>query len=66
MIKRRLESLTFDHTYARPSEAFYAKLNPTPYGRAILLGEARSKAVKSGSNGRRRIAHAITTSPLET
>jgi uncharacterized protein YdiU (UPF0061 family) len=35
-------------------------------GRAILLGEARIKAVKSGSNGRRRIAHAITTSPLET
>jgi uncharacterized protein YdiU (UPF0061 family) len=35
-------------------------------GRAILLGEGRIKAVKSGSNRRRRIAHAIATSPLET
>ena len=129
MTKRQLEVLSLDNTYARLSEAFYAKLNPTPFsappylvhanpaaaalidldpeqfirpefavlfggsalapgmeplamlysghqfgvyvpqlgdGRAILLGEARIKAVKSGSNGRRRIAHAITTSPRET
>ncbi len=31
MTKRRLESLTFDNTYARLSEAFYAKLHPTPF-----------------------------------
>ena len=129
MTKRDLETLSFDNTYARLPESFYAKLNPTPFsdpphlvsfnpaaaelidldpeqanrpefaavfggsmlipgmeplamlysghqfgvyvpqlgdGRAILLGEVRSKAVKSGSNGRRRIAPAITTLPLET
>ena len=31
MTKRRLEYLTFDNTYARLSEAFYAKLHPTPF-----------------------------------
>jgi uncharacterized protein YdiU (UPF0061 family) len=31
MTKRRLESLTLDNTYARLSEAFYAKLHPTPF-----------------------------------
>jgi uncharacterized protein YdiU (UPF0061 family) len=28
---RRLETLTFDNTYARLPTAFYAKLNPTPF-----------------------------------
>jgi protein adenylyltransferase len=28
---RRLEELSFDNTYARLPEAFYAKLNPTPF-----------------------------------
>ena len=31
MTKRRLETLSFDNTYARLPEAFYAKLNPTPF-----------------------------------
>jgi len=31
MTKRRLETLSFDNTYARLSEAFYAKLHPTPF-----------------------------------
>lgn len=120
MLHRPLEELTFDNTYSRLLQAFYAKLNPTPFSSAPYLvsfnpataalldlnseeaarpefarvfggsmlapgmeslamlysghqfgvyvpqlGEARSKAVKSGSNGRRRIAHAITTSPLD-
>ena len=28
---RHLETLSFDNTYARLPEAFYAKLNPTPF-----------------------------------
>lgn len=31
MTKRLLETLSFDNTYARLSEAFYAKLHPTPF-----------------------------------
>ncbi len=31
MTKRRLETLSFDNSYARLPEAFYAKLNPTPF-----------------------------------
>jgi uncharacterized protein YdiU (UPF0061 family) len=31
MTKRRLESLTFDNTYARLSEALHTKLHPTPF-----------------------------------
>ncbi|HKP01224.1 MAG TPA: YdiU family protein [Nitrospiraceae bacterium] len=31
MTKRLLETLSFDNTYARLPEAFYAKLNPTPF-----------------------------------
>lgn len=31
MTRRRLEPLPFDNSYARLSEAFYAKVNPTPF-----------------------------------
>ena len=31
MTKRDLETLSFDNTYARLPESFYAKLNPTPF-----------------------------------
>jgi serine/tyrosine/threonine adenylyltransferase len=31
MTKRRLETLSFDNSYARLPEAFYSKLNPTPF-----------------------------------
>lgn len=31
MTKRLLETLSFDNTYARLSEAFYGKLHPTPF-----------------------------------
>ena len=31
MTKRQLETLSFDNSYARRPEAFYAKLNPTPF-----------------------------------
>ncbi len=31
MIQRTLETLSFDNTYARLPQAFYARLNPTPF-----------------------------------
>src|SRR5256885_4597233 len=31
MSKRQLETLSFDNSYARLPEAFYSKLNPTPF-----------------------------------
>ena len=31
MSKSQLETFSFDNTYARLPEAFYAKLNPTPF-----------------------------------
>ena len=34
---RRLEDLAFDNTYARLPEAFYAKLNPTPFSEPSYL-----------------------------
>lgn len=37
MTKRQLETLSFDNTYARLSEAFYAKLNPTPFSEPPYL-----------------------------
>ncbi|MDE3051936.1 MAG: YdiU family protein, partial [Nitrospirota bacterium] len=37
MSKRQLETLSFDNTYARLPEAFYAKLNPTPFSAAPYL-----------------------------
>jgi uncharacterized protein YdiU (UPF0061 family) len=37
MIKRRLETLSFDNTYASLPESFYAKLNPTPFSEPPYL-----------------------------
>jgi hypothetical protein len=34
MTWRTLETLSFDNTYARLPEAFYAKLDPTPFSGA--------------------------------
>ena len=31
MSKHQLETISFDNTYARLPESFYAKLNPTPF-----------------------------------
>jgi serine/tyrosine/threonine adenylyltransferase len=46
MTKRRLESLTFDNTYARLSEAFYAKLHPTPFSEPPHLISFNAPAAK--------------------
>ena len=45
MNKRSLETLSFDNTYARLPEAFYAKLNPTPFGSPPYLVHANPAAV---------------------
>ena len=37
MAGRSLETLAFDNTYARLPEAFYAKLNPTPFSEPLYL-----------------------------
>lgn len=37
MLQRSLEQLAFDNTFARLPEAFYAKLNPTPFSHAPYL-----------------------------
>ena len=37
MNKRRLETLSFDNSYARLPESFYAKLNPTPFSEPPYL-----------------------------
>src|SRR5881409_3756678 len=34
---RKLEELSFDNSYARLPEAFYAKLNPTPFAEPPYL-----------------------------
>lgn len=44
MMRRTLETLTFDNTYARLPEAFYAKLNPTPFQAAPYLVHANPDA----------------------
>jgi hypothetical protein len=44
MTRRTLETLTFDNTYARLPEAFYAKLNPTPFQAAPYLVHANPEA----------------------
>ncbi len=41
---RALEQLTFDNTYARLPEAFYAKLNPTPFEEPPFLVHANPAA----------------------
>jgi uncharacterized protein YdiU (UPF0061 family) len=40
MIRRTLETLSFDNSYARLPEAFYAKLNPTPFSEPPYLVSA--------------------------
>lgn len=43
---RTLEALTFDNTYARLPEAFYAKLNPTPFSEPPYLLHANPAAAE--------------------
>ena len=44
MIRRSLETLSFDNTYARLLEAFYARLNPTPFSDPPYLVSANPDA----------------------
>jgi uncharacterized protein YdiU (UPF0061 family) len=46
MTRRTLETLAFDNTYARLPQAFYAKLNPTPFGSPPYLVHANSIAAE--------------------
>ena len=43
---RTLEALSFDNSYARLPEAFYAKLNPTPFSSPPYLVHANPSAAK--------------------
>ncbi|ALA61219.1 protein adenylyltransferase SelO [Nitrospira moscoviensis] len=45
-MRRGLEQLSFDNTYARLPEAFYAKLNPTPFGSPPYLIHANRTAAE--------------------
>jgi hypothetical protein len=44
MPRRALERLSFDNTYVRLPEAFYAKLNPTPFQAPPYLIDANAEA----------------------
>ncbi|MGQ0809893.1 MAG: protein adenylyltransferase SelO [Nitrospiraceae bacterium] len=46
MNTRSLETLSFDNTYARLPEAFYAKLNPTPFSLPPYLVHANRAAAE--------------------
>ena len=46
MADRLLETLSFDNTYARLPEAFYAKLNPTPFSSAPYLASFNPAAAE--------------------
>ena len=46
MTRRTLETLTFHNTYARLPEAFYAKLNPTPFQAPPYLIHANTAAAE--------------------
>jgi uncharacterized protein YdiU (UPF0061 family) len=46
MIRRTLETLSFDNTYARLPQAFYARLNPTPFSSSPHLVHANPAAAK--------------------
>lgn len=46
MTRRRLETLCFDNSYARLPEAFFAKLNPTPFSSAPHLVHANRAAAE--------------------
>ena len=43
---RTLETLSFDNSYARLPEAFYAKLNPTPFSAPPYLVHANRAAAE--------------------
>ena len=45
MTKHKLETLTFENSYARLPEVFYAKVNPTPFGAAPYLISANRAAM---------------------
>src|SRR5512143_2762298 len=46
MTRHSLETLTFDNSYARLPEAFYAKLNPTPFSSPPYLVHANRAAAE--------------------
>ena len=46
MTRHTLETLTFDNSYARLPEVFYAKVNPTPFGAAPFLISANDAAME--------------------
>ncbi|MDF0664508.1 MAG: YdiU family protein [Nitrospira sp.] len=46
MIRRTLETLSFDNTYARLPDAFYARLNPTPFSAPPYLVHANQAAAE--------------------
>lgn len=46
MSERTLETLSFDNTYARLPEAFYARLNPTPFNSPPYLIHANQSAAE--------------------
>ena len=46
MMLHTLETLTFDNSYARLPEAFYAKVNPTPFQAAPFLISANRAAME--------------------
>jgi uncharacterized protein YdiU (UPF0061 family) len=46
MIRRTLETLSFDNTYARLPQAFYARLNPTPFSASPYLVHANPAAAE--------------------
>jgi uncharacterized protein YdiU (UPF0061 family) len=46
MSTRSLETLSFDNSYARLPESFYAKLNPTPFGSPPYLVHANRAAAE--------------------
>ncbi|BFU89249.1 MAG: UPF0061 protein [Nitrospira sp.] len=46
MTRRTLETLSFDNSYARLPQAFYARLNPTPFGAPPYLVHANHAAAE--------------------
>jgi len=46
MTRRTLETLSFDNTYARLPQAFYARLNPTPFSATPYLVHANPAAAE--------------------
>lgn len=46
MIRRSVETLSFDNTYARLPQTFYARLNPTPFATPPYLVHANSVAAE--------------------